>query len=89
MARLRLNKIMRESIIERDGGLCVICKSQAVDLHHVMLKSHSGNNSSYNLVCVCRKCHSAIHRNNKKWFPILFKLLKEYYPNITKEMMKR
>jgi len=85
----RIPKIIRDGVIDRDSSCCVLCGRQAKEIHHVMLKSHSGNNTSYNLVCVCRVCHSRIHSNNKKWFPILFNMLKKHYPNLTKEMMKK
>ena len=89
MKRHNLTKIMRQSIIDRDDGLCIICGRPAVDLHHIMFKSRSGNNTAYNLVCVCRRCHSMIHGNNKKWFPILLKHQRKHYPNLTIEKMKR
>lgn len=84
----RLQKILRESIIERDGGVC-FCGKQATQLHHITYKSHSGNNTAYNLICVCNHHHFIIHSNGKHWFKVLFKMQQKKYENLTKEMMKK
>jgi len=86
---LHIKKILRQAIIERDNeGLCQVCYKQAVDLHHIVYKSLGGNNSAYNLICLCRVHHDRVHGNGKKWFKILFRIQKKKYPELTKEKMK-
>ena len=85
---LRIDKLLRESVISRDV-VCVLCGGKQEQIHHVMLKSHSGNNTSKNLVCVCNRCHLMIHANEKKYFKILFNILQQYYNDLKIEDMKK
>lgn len=48
-------------IIERDGGLCVVCLAGADDIHHVRFKARGGRGVFTNGVCLCRKCHNHAH----------------------------
>ena len=90
--KIHITKIIREEVFNRDEGLCRLrekgCENMAVDQHHIIFRKY-GNDTSYNLLCVCRSCHDTIHANNKKYFPILFNMQKEIYPNLTKEMLKK
>ena len=85
---LHIDKIIRASVIDRDK-CCVLCGGKQEQIHHVMLKSHSGNNTAKNLVCVCNRCHRKIHANEKKYFITLFNILQHYYHDLTKEDMKK
>ena len=43
---------------------CHICRSQAVDIHHIDAKGMGGNkdaNEPDNLVALCRACHEKAH----------------------------
>ena len=86
--KIHIDKIIRDSVIERDQ-VCMLCGGKQEQIHHVMTKAHSGNNKAINLLCVCNRCHLAIHANETKYFKILFKILKEYYPELKEEMMKK
>lgn len=46
---------------ERDGGLCVLCNRQAVEVHHIVFRSQLGTSELSNLACLCRDCHNAAH----------------------------
>ena len=81
-------KLTRKLAIERDNGLC-ICGRIATETHHIMLRSHSGNNSVENLISLCGACHIAIHKNEKAGYHKLFAIQKERYPHLTKSMLKR
>jgi 5-methylcytosine-specific restriction endonuclease McrA len=76
-------------VITRDGGVCRITGQPAESIHHIVYRSHGGNNTSYNLICLSNKQHERVHNNGKKWFKILFKMQQEIYPNLTKDMMKK
>ncbi len=85
---IKIKNIIRDSVINRDK-CCVLCGGKQEQIHHVMLKSHSGNNTSKNLVCVCNRCHLKIHANEKKYFTILFNILQHDYKDLKIEDMKK
>lgn len=86
---LRISKLVREAVIERDLGICQISGQQASEIHHIVYKSYGGNNTAYNLISLSRKVHEQVHADGKKWFNILFEIQRKHYPNLTKEMMKK
>ena len=86
---IQISKIIRESVIKRDKSICQVCGGKATQLHHVLYKSHQGANISQNLICLCNRCHITVHKNGKKWFPILLNLQRNHYPKLTKEMLKK
>ena len=52
-------------LIESDFLACKICGKKAVNLHHVIYRSHNGNDEPENLIPLCFNCHSGHHdRNN-------------------------
>lgn len=51
-------------VYERDQHCCVNCKLWVEDghkPHHVIYKSHGGNDTLDNLVLLCDKCHYQVH----------------------------
>lgn len=56
-------KSLKEKIIERDGGKCVICahvpEYQNLSVHHI--DENKENCDDVNLVSLCRKCHRKVH----------------------------
>jgi 5-methylcytosine-specific restriction endonuclease McrA len=40
------------------------CGQQAVDIHHIKLKSCGGTDDVENLIALCRKCHDKAHGLN-------------------------
>ena len=58
----------RRLIIQRDGKRCVYCEEGGwfYDLHVHHLKYHAdfGKDEPKDLVTVCEKCHSEIHKKN-------------------------
>lgn len=73
----------RMKILDRDDGLCRVCKAPATQIHHVKFKSGGGRGVFTNGVSVCAKCHEEIHQSREKadhWrrtFEILYG--KNYY----------
>jgi|LGOV01.1.fsa_nt_gb 5-methylcytosine-specific restriction endonuclease McrA len=86
---IRISKIIRDSVIQRDKGICQICGKQATQLHHILYKSYGGANISQNLICLCNEDHLRVHAYGKKWFPRLLKLQQRHYTGLTKEMLKK
>lgn len=58
---------LTDFIINRDGNSCQKCKAVGVKLHvhHIQFKSHGGSDSPDNLISLCKKCHSFIHKESK------------------------
>lgn len=52
---------VRKQAAERDNGLCVLCGQPANDVHHVIFRSHGGQDELSNVVCLCRQCHEMAH----------------------------
>ena len=48
---------------EQDVILCEACGRKAVDIHHIIFRSHGGNDDINNLIALCRKCHNMAHNN--------------------------
>lgn len=61
-----------QSIGERDGWLCVRCRSPYIEAvpHHVIYKSQGGLGTVDNGVTICRPCHDLAHSKKeiRKWF---------------------
>lgn len=86
---IRISKIIRASVIQRDNNQCQVCGGVATQLHHVLYKSYQGADISQNLICLCNKDHIRVHNNGKKWFPILLDMQRKHYPGLKKEDLKR
>lgn len=58
-------KNIRVDALDRDGRICQAqldqCKQIAVDVHHILPRSHGGKNNLENLISACRSCHAWIH----------------------------
>lgn len=56
-----------QAIGERDGWLCVKCKSPYIESvpHHVIFKSQGGLGTIDNGVTICRPCHDWAHGKRK------------------------
>ena len=50
----------RQLRIEADNHLCVFCKDQGRDVHHVTYKRAGGNEKAEDLRYLCKLCHDAI-----------------------------
>lgn len=70
-----------QTIGERDGWICVRCKSPYIENvpHHVIFKSQLGKGTADNGVTICRPCHDWAHgkrkgpngepeKDGRKWF---------------------
>lgn len=55
--------LARQTAIERDGGMCVMCGRVATCIHHLSPRSHFGKKGHErlwaldNLICLCSECH--------------------------------
>lgn len=67
-------KSKRLEILKRDNGTCVMClmikgnPEPATDVHHIkeLITNFDKRLTSSNLICLCSKCHSEVHREYDK-----------------------
>lgn len=65
--RGKFSPSVRHQILDRDDGLCRVCKRPAQHIHHVQPKgSGKGRGVFTNGLSVCNNCHDAIHRSGEK-----------------------
>jgi len=46
---------------DQDFIPCENCGKAAVDVHHLIYKSHGGTDTIENLMALCRTCHDRVH----------------------------
>ena len=51
-----------QQVLERDGWRCQACGKRAnLQVHHIVLRSQSGDDIEDNLITLCSECHDQIH----------------------------
>ncbi len=59
--RYRATKKEWEDIHAAFNGVgCLVCEEYPIELHHVLPRSHSGDDVAVNLVPLCRVCHGRV-----------------------------
>jgi len=59
--------ILREKIINRDNGMCLLCGETAnLSVHHKIPLNKGGDNEDENLETLCNTCHSKSHMKSLK-----------------------
>ncbi|HET7440931.1 MAG TPA: HNH endonuclease [Terriglobales bacterium] len=49
-------------VLQRDGWRCQQCGSRTnLQVHHILLRSRSGDDAEENLITLCSECHDQIH----------------------------
>jgi len=59
---------VRDAILERDGGICQLCGSQGIDVHHI--NYFRDDNDPVNLITLCHRCHMGTNNgteNRARW----------------------
>lgn len=46
---------------EQDWIRCEVCSRTAVDIHHIIFRSHGGTDRIENVMALCRDCHNKAH----------------------------
>lgn len=76
--RLRDPGLLRLLAFEYDE--CALCGSvKALHLHHVLFRSHGGDDVRANIVPLCQRCHEGVHRGEKT---DLFAYIRAHRPDI-------
>jgi len=49
-------------VLHRDGWRCQLCGSRTnLQMHHIQLRSQSGDDAEQNLITLCSECHDQVH----------------------------
>lgn len=88
---------IREYVLARDNGVCVVCGKPAQHLHHVRARHLGGSNLPENLVSLCEGCHTCVHHGELHLAKTVRGMFKKYHhlsvlniaaPFILKELTK-
>lgn len=69
---------VKKKVLERDNGLCVICKQVGQPNMHYIARSQLGLGIEQNVVCGCLKCHNEYDNG----------LFREHHKKIIKKHLK-
>ena len=83
-----ISKRIRERIVERDNGRCVLCWSgYGVQIAHVVPRSRGGRGIETNLVLLCAICHDRYDHTVRR--PEMREQIVEYLTDIYGEWEER
>lgn len=57
-------KKLCDRVHQRDGWRCKVpwCKArEQLNAHHITFRSQGGDDASYNMITMCKRCHQALH----------------------------
>lgn len=75
-------KTVKEAVLERDKGICIICKKRRGKPNaHLVKRSQNGMGIEENVFCACDICHNEEDngKNAKEYETIAEQYLKNYY----------
>lgn len=72
----RVSKSTYDEVFEASKGKCGLCgSSNNLELHHINGRGKNLTDNPENCVMLCRKCHhDVVHKNQKKYRPMLLKI---------------
>lgn len=51
------------AIMNRDGWRCRCCRVRKnLHVHHIVFRSHGGDDADWNLITICSRCHTLVHQ---------------------------
>ena len=54
---------LRKQVLRRDGWRCQYCGARSnLEVHHKEFRSWGGDDSEHNMITLCYRCHSLVHR---------------------------
>lgn len=77
--RITVSRGTYEEVFLRDKGRCRLCgTNKNLHLHHILGRGKDKTDNPNNCIMLCQECHlNVVHKNNKKYRPILLELIKE------------
>jgi 5-methylcytosine-specific restriction endonuclease McrA len=68
--------------MQRDGWKCRSCGMRGnLHCHHVVYRSHQGEDTAENLLTLCNQCHEAVHRGDLEIVGHIITRLNGWRPN--------
>jgi len=58
--RSRLSRDIRRQVLRDFGGVCAVCASPIVEVHHIKPKAEGGSDELGNLLALCARCHDVV-----------------------------
>ncbi len=84
--RLRDPALLR--LLKYQYDECALCgRTELLHLHHVLFRSHGGDDVRANIVCLCRPCHDGVHRGTTK--NVLSAYLQEHRPDVVEYLISK
>jgi ribosomal protein S14 len=80
---------LREAVASRDQNRCVLCGEEWHHQHHITPKTMGGENTIDNLLCLCHKCHSIVHKDLVHWQPLLAAILQSAHETPKRPRQKK
>ena len=57
--------LLVKQVLSRDGYRCCSCGFRGnLHCHHIVYRSHQGEDTADNLLTLCSQCHEAVHRSD-------------------------
>jgi hypothetical protein len=74
----RLDENLRIATLIRDNYTCQKCgrKDCILEVHHITPKRLGGNNSIYNLITLCNKCHKKVNNKEELYIKQFYQIIK-------------
>ncbi len=75
----KTKRIVDKALIDSvRNSLCIFCKSQETEVHHLKTKGSFGSDVEWNLIPACRSCHTKIHKKGISFMADTFANFKEW-----------
>ena len=69
----QFNESLKRKIRQRDQHSCAVCRRYGKSIHHIDYDKQ--NSAPYNLIILCKSCHTATNHNRDYWQPTLTDLM--------------
>lgn len=73
----RVSRKTYERVMETSNNMCGLCKNQRLlQYHHIHYRSERRDliDNHTNGIMLCMNCHMLVHKNKRKWKPLLLKI---------------
>lgn len=74
-------KKVYQDTIELFNGLCAICRSNQIHLHHIRYGACGRKTYIGNVIPLCKTHHDLVHTNKKKYQPVLIDIINKKLTN--------
>lgn len=73
------DKEVYQKTYELFNGLCAICGSNQIHMHHIRFGGLYGGRKTYigNVIPLCKKHHDLVHTNKHKYMPMLIEIINQ------------